>query len=237
MISLDGTPAGQIFPSTHLATAKPNGLLAVGGDLSTTRLIQAYRQGIFPWYNAGEPILWWAPNPRCVLFPEDFHLSRSLKRHIKQGGATLSIDQDFTGVINHCAAPRNQQSETWILPEMQAAYTELHQQGIAHSIELWQKDQLVGGLYGVAIGRIFFGESMFSRMPNASKIVMYFLSQFFQQHGFPLLDCQIYNPHLQSLGAVEIPREEFLSILNNSINKQQAPEIWKMKPIDIDQLI
>lgn len=213
IFDLDGTAPDAGFPPTRLAETEPNGLLAVGGDLSATRLLQAYRRGIFPWYSAGQPILWWSPAPRMVLCPAEFRVSRSLRRSIRRRGYQVSIDQAFASVIRACAEDRPGSPGTWLVPDMLAAYCALHAEGHAHSIEVWLDGALVGGLYGVAIGQMFFGESMFSRMSDASKVALALLSELALAHPFRLIDCQVYTPHLASLGAREIPRDEFERIL------------------------
>lgn len=200
----------DMFPPVELALDDPNGLLAVGGDLSVARLLTAYRHGIFPWYSAGQPILWWSPDPRTVLYPDHIHISRSLRKRLRKVDYRISMDNDFSQVMRACAAPRRHQPGTWIVPEMIEAYTALHAAGYAHSIELWQEHSLVGGLYGVALGKVFFGESMFSRIPNASKIVMAHLARQLSLWGFQLLDCQVESQHLLSLGAITIPRNNFI---------------------------
>lgn len=201
------------FPSPNLALTDPNGLLAFGGDLSAERLLLAYQQGIFPWFNEGEPPLWWSPAPRMVLYPADIKISRSLNKRLKRDEFQISFDTCFAEVINQCAISRQATTGTWITADMQAAYTQLHQQGYAHSVEVWQNGQLVGGLYGLALGGVFFGESMFSQVTDASKVALVKLSQHLQQQGFSLIDCQVYTPHLASLGAAEISRELFLQTL------------------------
>lgn len=191
--------------------AEDFGLLAIGGDLSAERLLLAYSLGIFPWYNQGEPILWWSPDPRCVLFPSELHISHSLQRFMKKSNYRISFNENFAGVIYWCRGLRAglDGSGTWITPEMRSAYLRLHELGFAHSVECWDEDQLVGGLYGVCIGRCFFGESMFSRSDNASKVVLVRLMEYLQERNFVLLDCQQTTGHLLSMGAREISREEF----------------------------
>ncbi|NLW04875.1 MAG: leucyl/phenylalanyl-tRNA--protein transferase [Pseudomonadaceae bacterium] len=201
------------FPSPNLALKEPNGLLAFGGDLSAKRLLLAYQQGIFPWFNEGEPPLWWSPAPRMVLYPAKIKISRSLKKRLKREEFQFSFDTCFAEVIQHCASSRQATTGTWITPEMQQAYNQLHQQGHAHSVEVWQNQQLVGGLYGLALGGIFFGESMFSKVSDASKVALVVLTQHLQEQGFSLIDCQVYTDHLASLGAQEISRELFLQTL------------------------
>ncbi len=225
---LNPTDPHQKFPSVSNALIVPNGLLAVGGCLSPTRLLTAYRAGIFPWFNPGEPILWWSPNPRLVLFPERLHISRSLAKQLRNNGLTITFDQCFERVMQACAAPRRDSSGTWISKEMINAYLRLHQQGMAHSIEAWQGQQLVGGLYGVAIGQIFFGESMFHTVTNASKIVLAHLAQHLQDSNFQLIDCQVRTAHLSSLGAQEIDRKQFVAILKQYCDLPPHPNAWQL---------
>ncbi|MDG2089819.1 MAG: leucyl/phenylalanyl-tRNA--protein transferase [Gammaproteobacteria bacterium] len=213
------------FPAPEHALKEPNGLLAIGGDLSPERLLAAYRLGIFPWYETGQPILWWSPDPRMVLFPEDLHISKSLNKVINKQVFHLSSNQDFSAVIAACSSQSNKNRDgTWITDEMQLAYINLHKAGWAHSIEVWQDDELVGGLYGIAIGEIFFGESMFAIKDNASKVAFVHLVNSLINKGYKLIDCQVSSEHLASLGAREIKREEFmhclsgLSDLSKSIN-------------------
>ncbi len=213
IFDLDGTPPGTPFPDPALAETDPDGLLAVGGDLSPQRLVNAYRQGIFPWYSAGQPILWWSPDPRMVLFPERLHLSRSLRKRLRRGTFEVTFDRDFGAVIRACAAPREDQGGTWITEQMIEAYEGLHRLGLAHSVESWHQGELVGGLYGVALGSLFFGESMFSTMSDASKVAFVRLVRTLQSAGCPLIDCQVYTDHLASLGAEPIPRARFLELL------------------------
>ncbi len=202
------------FPHTNNALTDPDGLLAIGGDLAPERIITAYLQGIFPWYNPGQHILWWSPNPRTVLFPEKLHISKSLKKLIKQQRFTTTIDQAFEQVIHYCAeTPRIDQDGTWITDEMQQAYIQLHQLGVAHSAECWLDGELVGGLYGLALGQVFFGESMFAHQSNASKVAFVYLLDALKKRNYALIDCQVMTPHLLSLGAEEIPREQFLKLL------------------------
>ncbi len=210
-----------IFPPVELAEA--DGLLAVGGDLRVDRLLLAYSKGIFPWYSHGDPILWWSPNPRMVLFPEEFHCSKRLARTLRQQKFTVTLDQNFCGVIQGCAAPRRDHTGTWIIDEMIAAYIKLHDEGWAHSVECWQGEELVGGLYGVAIGGMFFGESMFSRVADGSKVALAHLVTRLKEWQFDLIDCQMNTPHLESLGAREIAGEEFLRLLDASVVR---PDCW-----------
>lgn len=204
------------FPSSDQVLESPPGLLAAGGDLSPARLLNAYRHGIFPWYADDQPILWWSPAPRCVLYPGDVHVSRRLKRHFNQGKFQLTVDRAFARVIAACAGPRRDHDETWITGEMFAAYVRLHELGVAHSVEVWTDDELVGGIYGLSLGRVFFGESMFSTRQDTSKVALVALCRQLQQWDYAVLDCQISNPHLLSMGAQEIPREQFESHLKST---------------------
>jgi leucyl/phenylalanyl-tRNA--protein transferase len=207
------------FPPVAQALAYPGGLLAAGADLSSRRLLDAYRHGIFPWFSAGEPILWWSPDPRMVLVPAEFKRSRSLRKTLRNGRHEVRFDTAFGQVMRACAEPRTGQAGTWIVEEMIAAYCELHRQGYAHSVETWLDGELVGGLYGMAIGRMFYGESMFSRHPDASKIALARLCTHLQDQGCELIDCQMNTPHLASLGAREIPRSEFLASVRALIQR------------------
>lgn len=209
IFDLDGTPADIGFPDTAYAETDPNGLLAVGGDLSTERLLQAYRRGIFPWYSDGQPVLWWSPAPRMVLYPRELHVSRSLRRTMRRGLYDVSVDQAFDAVVRGCAAPRRTQRGTWLVPEMIAAYQALHRAGHAHSFEVWRGPDLVGGVYGIRLGQVFFGESMFSRLPDASKVALGLLAEIAEELPLQLIDCQVYSDHLASLGAREIDRDLF----------------------------
>ncbi|NVK37796.1 MAG: leucyl/phenylalanyl-tRNA--protein transferase [Gammaproteobacteria bacterium] len=215
-----------LFPQHKYALKDPNGLLAAGGDLSIERLLYAYSLGIFPWYNSNEPILWWSPSPRSVIRPSQFKPSRSLAKFIRKGLYTVTSDTCFADVMRSCAAPRNDQNGTWINQDMIKAYTKLHEIGFAHSVECWQNDELIGGLYGIAIGKAFFGESMFSTKDNASKVAFAVLCENLSSWGFEIIDCQVHNPHLESLGAIEIPREEFLDILDRATAEKPDKE-WQ----------
>lgn len=197
------------FPPLEAALKRPNGLLAAGGDLSPERLLDAYRHGIFPWFSEGEPILWWSPDPRMVLVPGELRVTRSLAKTLRNREYEVRLDTAFAGVVAGCAAPRPDQPGTWITPEMRAAYHHLHSLGYAHSVETWIDGALAGGLYGVAIGRMFYGESMFSRSRDASKIAFVHLVAFLAERGFGMIDCQMHTAHLESLGACEIPRADF----------------------------
>jgi leucyl/phenylalanyl-tRNA--protein transferase len=214
---LDPHAPNEAFPPTELAWQIPNGLLAMGGDLSPQRLINAYQAGIFPWFNQGEPIYWWSPDPRAVLYPEKIRISRSLRKSIRNKGYLMSFDQDFTAVLNACAAPRSTQDGTWITTDMARAYQRLHTLGMAHSVEVRNgKGQLVGGLYGIASHGVFSGESMFSRERDVSKIALITLAYHLQQWGFSLIDCQIESRHLSSMGAENIARTEYIKTLRRS---------------------
>lgn len=202
------------FPDPETALREPNGLLAAGGDLSIERLLVAYRHGIFPWYGEGEPILWWSPDPRAVIFPGQLHISRSLQKALNKQQFTLTIDQAFADVIDACSLPRPTQPTTWITREIKQAYINLHQKGYAHSVESWYQDKLVGGIYGVALGKCFFGESMFSTITDASKVAMVELDKILFKNGFRVLDCQVSSAHIESMGAIKIPRKDFLMLLD-----------------------
>jgi len=204
-----------VFPPVHLANE--DGLLAVGGDLSVERLLLAYKSGIFPWYNQGEPIIWYSPNPRMVLFPQNLKISKSMKQVIRKKEFAITYNQNFEAVISNCKHifRTADQGGTWITNEMQEAYIELHKKGIAKSVEVWKGDELVGGLYGIDLGTAFCGESMFSKVSNASKLAFIYLSQKLENENYTLIDCQVYNNHLASLGADEISRDEFLKFLPN----------------------
>jgi leucyl/phenylalanyl-tRNA--protein transferase len=215
------------FPPLSHALDEPNGLLAIGGDLGVETLLSAYRRGIFPWYSAGQPVLWWSPDPRAVLLPDELHVSRSLAKRVRNGGFEISFDRDFAAVIDACAAPRDQDSGTWITAEMRSAYLALHAQGHAHSIECRRDGQLCGGLYGVALGRVFFGESMFARERDASKVALVRLCRWLLAWGYELLDCQVHTDHLASLGARDMPREEFARRLALLIDKLPTPDAWQ----------
>jgi leucyl/phenylalanyl-tRNA--protein transferase len=205
--------APEWFPPLEQALEEPAGLLAAGGDLSPARLVAAYARGIFPWYSPGQPVLWWSPDPRAVLFPEEFHCSRSLARTIRSGEFSVSDDRDFAAVIDGCAAPRAASPGTWITSDMRAAYLELHRLGHAHSVEVWRGGELAGGLYGVRLGELFFGESMFSRERDASKVALAHLVSMCLRNNVAVIDCQLPSRHLASLGVRCIPRSQFESLL------------------------
>ncbi len=215
-----------MFPPVEQAT--PEGLLAIGGDLSSERLLDAYRRGIFPWYSAGQPILWWSPDPRAILYLDQFRVSRSLRKRLRKKTFSLSFDRCFRKVVESCAAPRKKDpvGGTWITREMISAYDHLHAMGYAHSVECWHDNRLVGGLYGLAIGRGFFGESMFTVMTDASKVALAGLVGCLSRWGFSFIDCQLSSPHILSLGAIEIPRAEFLRELAVALNAPEQLGDW-----------
>jgi len=210
-------PGSLEFPPSDQAMKDPDGLLAIGGDLSPDRLIEAYRQGIFPWFQQGQPILWWSPDPRWVIFPDDFHLSRSLRKVVNRREFSVTFDRSFEQVLTGCASPAPGREETWITDDMRCAYIQLFAMGLAHSVECWEQEQLVGGLYGIALGKVFFGESMFSRRTNASKVAMARLVEKLRQDGFRLIDCQVHTRHLESLGSTPISRTDFIKTLHELI--------------------
>jgi len=208
------------FPPVESALTDPDGLLAVGGNLFPERLILAYQRGIFPWYEEGQPILWWAPDPRSVIFPDQIRITRSLHKNLRNGGFMVTMDSSFEDVITACAGKRNYSVGTWITRDMKEAYTELHRLELAHSVEVWLDGNLVGGLYGVALGQLFFGESMFSTVSNASKVALVHLAGQLQEWGYKLIDCQVQSEHMDSLGAQSIPRKSFQEYLGSYV---QAP--------------
>lgn len=214
------------FPPLERALKNPNGLLAAGGDLSLERLLEAYRRGVFPWYSGAEPILWWSPDPRMVLHCDELKVSRSLAKNLRNKGYEVRIDTVFGEVLESCAAPRRSEAGTWLGSAMQKAYLALHRAGYAHSFETWRGDDLVGGLYGVALGRMFYGESMFSRATDASKVALVNLIAFLKTRGFPIIDCQMSTPLLASLGGREIPRRAFLRALATLVNYAEPPGKW-----------
>lgn len=217
----------QEFPSVHEALEEPNGLLAAGGSLAPSRLLSAYSKGIFPWYELDQPILWWSPDPRLILVPDNLLVSRSLARLKRRNSYSFSIDKKFVEVMQNCAAARPGSDGTWITDEMFSAYNILHQEGVAHSVEVWSGARLVGGLYGVAIGKVFFGESMFSKEANTSKLALVYLVNQLQSWGFELIDCQVTSNHLLSLGATEISRNHFIEELDRLLVQQALPIAWQ----------
>ncbi len=214
------------FPPLEAALREPNGLLAVGGDLSPARLLEAYRHGIFPWYSAGDPILWWSPDPRMVLFPAELNVSRSLAKTLRNKRYEVRFDTAFDEVVDACAAPRDGEAGTWIVPDMKAAYRRLHALGHAHSVETWIDGRLAGGLYGIAIGRMFYGESMFTRMRDGSKIALVHLVRRLLEQGYGMVDCQMETEHLASLGARPIARAEFAKRLRELVDCDVPPGSW-----------
>jgi len=222
---LDSDPLAP-FPVTSKALESPNGLLAWGGDLHPQRLLNAYRKGIFPWYSEGQPVLWWCPAPRCVILPHKVYLSKRTRRRYNSGQYRLSADCTFAEVVKACAEPRSYNDGTWITPDMQEAYCLLHELGHAHSFEVWRDDQLIGGIYGLAIGSMFFGESMFSRQTDASKIALVALCRQLDTWGYGMLDCQVGNPHLFNMGAGEISRKTFENALIQLTEQDREPGSW-----------
>lgn len=214
------------FPPLETALREPNGLLAAGGDLRPERLLAAYRHGCFPWYQEGQPLLWWSPDPRTVLFPDELHVSRSLRKRMRHGDYRVTFDKAFAEVIQGCAGPRSYADGTWITTPMQDAYARLHEMGVAHSVEVWQQGQLVGGLYGLAMGELFFGESMFSRATDASKVGIVTLVERLREWGFALIDCQMPTRHLESFGARSIPRAAFAEALAMHLDRPSAAD-WR----------
>jgi len=216
------------FPPVEQALDQPDGLLAAGATLSSRRLVDAYRRGIFPWFNEGDPILWWSPDPRTVLRPSKIHISHSLRKRLRKGAYLITIDRAFAHVLAGCAAPRADDGGTWLSGAMRRAYVALHAGGFAHSVEIWMDGELAGGIYGVAIGKMFFGESMFARRTDASKIAMACLAAQLERWGCPLIDCQLETPHLASLGAEPMPRRRFVAEIARLVDEQ--PPAWELDP-------
>jgi leucyl/phenylalanyl-tRNA---protein transferase len=214
-----------LFPPVELAD--PSGILAVGGDLSPERLIEAYSRGIFPWFSEGDPIIWWSPDPRFVIFPDELYVSRTMRQVLRRGIFTITCDTDFRSIIQGCQEPRKRERGTWITAEMMDAYVRLHELGFAHSVEAWQDGVLAGGLYGVSLGRCFFGESMFTRAANASKAAFITLARRLEERGFIIIDSQVYTAHLESLGAHDITREEYIGILADGLKHETMKGSWK----------
>ncbi|HSN41500.1 MAG TPA: leucyl/phenylalanyl-tRNA--protein transferase [Burkholderiales bacterium] len=225
MISWLGT--NDPFPPVSRALTEPSGLLAAGGELTPERLVDAYRQGIFPWYSQDQPLLWWSPDPRMVLFPAELRLTRSLKKRLRRRDYEIRADTCFERVMRACAGPRRGQEGTWITEEMVAAYCALHAQGLAHSVETWMNGELAGGLYGIALGRMFYGESMFARATDASKLALAHLVRQIERWGFGMIDCQMKTPHLAAFGAREIPRREFMRKLQELVNYPPPVSEWR----------
>jgi leucyl/phenylalanyl-tRNA--protein transferase len=237
IIWLDPGAPPDAFPDVESALAEPDGLLAAGGDLGVERLIAAYRCGIFPWFEEGQPILWWSPDPRCILRPTDLHVSRRLRRYIRRSSAVLTFNRTFAEVIESCAATRRSRQGTWITRQMIDAYVRLHDNGWAHSIEVRENDRLIGGLYGVAIGHAFFAESMFSDAPSASSFALLGLSRHLLANNVNLIDCQIQSQHLLTLGATTVPRVEFLRILRKACDPPLRLGNWPKHPISVSDLL
>ena len=219
------------FPPVSQALNNPDGLLAMGGDLSANRLVQAYRHAIFPWFSEGDPILWWSPSERAMFAPDSLQLNRSLRKQLRRDDIRFSLNQCFERVIRHCAEPRNKQPGTWILPQMQQAYLQLHNLGVAHSVEVWQNNTLVGGLYGLTIGGLFCGESMFNKVPNAAKLALIALQHHLQQHCTGWIDCQLPNPFLLQMGAHRVSRSAYLNLLEQQRDNAIDNAHWQPQPI------
>jgi leucyl/phenylalanyl-tRNA--protein transferase len=228
LIWLSRNQRTDAFPPASESLTEPNGLLAAGGDLEPERLLSAYRNGIFPWYQEGQPILWWSPDPRAILWPDGFKVSRSLRRSLTKRGFEFRVDTEFERVVAACAEPRRYGGGTWITADMAAAYGRLHELGWAHSFETWRNARLVGGMYGVAIGRAFFGESMFTRESDASKVALARAVEFLRERGIEIIDCQVASAHTQSLGAVDIPRARFLALIADLCGGAVRPETWRL---------
>jgi len=222
-------PGKAVFPPPETAATVPNGLLASGGELTADNVITAYKQSIFPWYEAHEDILWWTPDPRMVLFPDDLKLSRSMRKFMRKRPYTVTMDLDFDLIIKTCAHIRGYYAGIWITPAMYDVFSQLNNRGLAHSVEVWQGEKIVGGLYGLALGNIFYGESMFTRQTNASKVAMSFLVSQLKRWNFQLIDCQVANSHLVSLGAINISRNDFLAILHDGLSKPGKPGKWSLE--------
>lgn len=221
------------FPEVSHALVEPNGLLAIGGDLSAQRLINAYSRGIFPWFSENDPFMWWSPNPRAVLKAEHLRINRTLRKNINRSPYSITLNKQFEQVNQLCASAPFRQEDTWIVPSMQKAYVTLHQLGYAHSVEVWQNDELVGGLYGVAINGFFSGESMFYKQPNASKFALVALIQLLSGAGIHFIDCQLLNPFLEDMGAIEIDRCQFLNLQQAAIHKDMPQDFWRARSLTI----
>jgi leucyl/phenylalanyl-tRNA--protein transferase len=236
VVWLTAADAPETFPPVDDALREPDGLLAAGGDLSTARILAAYRQGIFPWYDDGQPLLWWSPDPRCVFRPGDLHISRRLRRELRRSSCELRINTAFGDVIRACAGPRRHGQGTWITNDMRGAFERLHAEGWSHSIEVWEGDKLVGGLYGLVIGRVLFGESMFSRQSNASKMALLLVDRLLASGTLGILDCQVQSGHLLSLGAVTIPRAEFVERIKELCDPPDPFAGWPSTPLRVSEL-
>lgn len=237
VIWLTENDAANSFPDVDNALSEPDGLLAAGGDLSAERLLSAYARGIFPWYEEGQPILWWSPDPRCVLWPAELHISRRLRQQLRNSSAELTFNRAFGDVVRLCASKRRSQQGTWITADMMRAYEGLHDDGWAHSIEIRDDGELIGGLYGICIGKVFFGESMFSRKANASKMAMLGLTSHMQSSGLELIDCQVVSRHLVALGAKLMPRADFSAFLEHACNPAKRHASWPVEPIPVAKLL
>ncbi len=225
------------FPPVNQALHEPNGLLAVGANLSVTRLLEAYTAGIFPWFSEGEPILWWSPNPRTVFLVNKYAPSKSLCRFVRRSDLKVTLNNCFEQVVERCSEPRKNQPSTWISDDIKQAYLDLHRIGKTHSVEVWQNESLVGGIYGVSIGKLFCGESMFSGITNGSKVALACLIGYLRENGFPIIDCQVENSHLTRLGAVSIDRESYLKTVQMSISQPVENNFWARKNLDPSSLI
>lgn len=232
---IDPDSAADNFPPITSALPQPDGLLCFGGDLSPERLLNAYQRGIFPWYSEGQPIMWWSPSPRCVIYPHELSVSRSLKKKMRNAGYQFSMDRAFEEVIKACAAARNDESGTWITQDMQDAYIQLHKLGHAHSAEIWKDGTLIGGLYGIALGQIFFGESMFSLQADASKMALACMTRRLIRHGFQLIDAQVTSAHMMSLGAREIERQTFSTMLQKYCHVAHDINVWQTDKVPVKE--
>lgn len=237
VVWLSPDDAPDAFPPVNDALREPDGLLAAGGDLGSARLLAAYRSGIFPWYDEGQPLLWWSPDPRYVFRRGDLHISRRLRKEIRKSELRIRINTAFADVIAACAGPRRHQPGTWITPDMRAAYQRLHGEGWAHSVEVWEDDSLVGGLYGLAIGRAFFGESMFSTQSNASKMALLYLDRLLDDDRIGILDCQVHSSHLVNLGACALPRGDFVTLLQELCEPATPFSSWPAAPLPVADLL
>jgi leucyl/phenylalanyl-tRNA--protein transferase len=236
VVWLTDSDTPDAFPDVEDALIEPDGLLAAGGDLSSARLLSAYTRGIFPWYEEGQPILWWSPDPRCVLWPAELHVSRRLKQQLRNSRAELRFNQKFGDVIHQCSSKRRYQQGTWITSDMVQAYQTLHAEGWAHSVEVWDEGVLAGGLYGLCIGKVFFGESMFSRKPNTSKMAMLGLARHMLSSGLEMIDCQVVSRHLVTMGARLIPRTEFSAFLEHACEPPNRHADWPREPVPVAEL-